>query len=62
MTAEKECICAVNLYFEGYVFLKMPDKIENIMLAPCGVNCMVCYKHVQIRKKKQAMPRLFAQR
>ena len=33
--------------------MKMPDKIENIMLAPCGMNCMVCYKHVQIRKKSK---------
>jgi len=30
--------------------LKMPDKIKNIMLAPCGMNCTVCYKHVGVRK------------
>lgn len=30
--------------------MKMPDKIEDIMLAPCGMNCAVCYKHVSIRK------------
>ncbi len=30
--------------------MKMPEKIEDIMLAPCGMNCMVCYKHVEIRK------------
>lgn len=30
--------------------MKMPDKIDNIMLAPCGMNCAVCYKHVGIRK------------
>lgn len=28
----------------------MPGKIEDIMLAPCGMNCAVCYKHVGIRK------------
>lgn len=28
----------------------MPEKIEEIMLAPCGVNCMVCYKHVSVKK------------
>lgn len=30
--------------------MKMPDKIEDIMFAPCGMNCTVCYKHVGIRK------------
>lgn len=30
--------------------MKMPDRIENIMFAPCGMNCAVCYKHVGIRK------------
>lgn len=30
--------------------MKMPDKIEDIMLAPCGMNCAVCYKHVGVRK------------
>jgi len=29
--------------------VKMPDKIEKSMLAPCGMDCMVCYKHVGIR-------------
>lgn len=28
----------------------MPDKIENIMFAPCGMDCMVCYVH--LKKKK----------
>ncbi len=26
-------------------YMRMPDMIEPAMLAPCGVNCMVCYKH-----------------
>jgi hypothetical protein len=26
--------------------MKMPNKIDNNMLAPCGVNCMTCYKHL----------------
>lgn len=30
--------------------MKMPKVIEDIMLAPCGMNCAVCYKHVGIRK------------
>lgn len=23
--------------------MKMPEKIEPAMLAPCGMNCLVCY-------------------
>jgi hypothetical protein len=30
--------------------MKMPDKINDNMLAPCGINCAVCYKRVGIRK------------
>ncbi len=30
--------------------MKMPERIEDIMLAPCGMNCAVCYKHVGVRK------------
>lgn len=30
--------------------MKMPLKIENNMLAPCGMNCMVCYKHCYTKK------------
>lgn len=26
--------------------MKMPDRLEEGLLAPCGVNCGVCYKHV----------------
>lgn len=25
--------------------MKMPESIEMIMFAPCGMNCKVCYKH-----------------
>lgn len=28
----------------------MPVTIDNSMLAPCGMNCSVCYKHVGICK------------
>ena len=28
----------------------MPEKTEDIMLAPCGMNCAVCYRHVGMRK------------
>lgn len=31
----------------------MPKKIEDIMLAPCGMNCAVCYRHVGIRKRAE---------
>ena len=31
--------------------MKMPDTIENIMFAPCGINCAVCYKRVGTRKE-----------
>lgn len=28
----------------------MPDVIGSEMLAPCGVNCMVCYRHCAAKK------------
>ena len=31
--------------------MKMPDRIETIMFAPCGINCAVCYKHVFMPKR-----------
>lgn len=30
--------------------MKMPDMLEADMLAPCGMNCAVCYVHVGMRK------------
>lgn len=30
--------------------MKMPNTIENSMFAPCGMNCMVCYKHCYSKK------------
>lgn len=30
--------------------MKMPEKIENEMFAPCGMNCTVCYKHCNSTK------------
>jgi len=33
--------------------LKMPETIESIMFAPCGMNCMVCYKHCYTKKPCQ---------
>lgn len=30
--------------------MKMPEEIETIMFAPCGMNCMVCYKHCYHKK------------
>lgn len=38
---------------KGGATMKMPNSIDPIMLAPCGMNCTVCYKHVGIRKKAQ---------
>lgn len=28
----------------------MPETIDSTMLAPCGMNCMVCYKHCYHKK------------
>ena len=30
--------------------MKMPAVIENAMLAPCGMNCKICYKHCFSKK------------
>lgn len=30
--------------------MQMPGEIGETMLAPCGMDCAVCYKHVGIRK------------
>lgn len=31
--------------------MKMPGQpLENLMFAPCGMNCMVCYKHCDHKK------------
>lgn len=30
--------------------MKMPETIDRAMLAPCGMNCMVCYKHCSHKK------------
>ena len=31
--------------------MKMPERIEAVMLAPYGVNCALCYRHVTERKR-----------
>lgn len=28
----------------------MPDTINSVLFAPCGMNCMVCYVHLKIKK------------
>lgn len=33
--------------------MKMPKKIDTDMFAPCGMNCMVCYKHCYTKKTRQ---------
>lgn len=30
--------------------MRMPEKMETVMFAPCGMNCMVCYKHCYHKK------------
>lgn len=31
--------------------MKMPkENIDTVMFAPCGMNCMVCYKHCYHKK------------
>jgi len=27
--------------------MEMPEKIDNIMFAPCGINCKLCVKHTK---------------
>ena len=34
--------------------MKRPARIDAAMLAPCGVNCAVCYRHVAPRKRGAA--------
>lgn len=33
--------------------MKMTKNIEEIMFAPCGMNCMVCYKHCFTTKTRK---------
>lgn len=33
--------------------MEMTEKIEEIMFAPCGMNCMVCYKHCFTKKTRK---------
>lgn len=30
--------------------MKMPEKIDDQLFAPCGMNCMVCYVHLKNKK------------
>lgn len=30
--------------------MKLPDKINSNMFAPCGMNCKVCYRHLKEKK------------
>lgn len=30
--------------------MKMPPTIDTVFFAPCGMNCMVCYKHCYVKK------------
>ena len=30
--------------------MKMPDHINSELLAPCGMNCLVCYVHLKDKK------------
>ena len=37
----------------GGAQMKMPSEIDPKMFAPCGMNCMVCYKHCFAKNPKQ---------
>jgi hypothetical protein len=37
----------------GISLMKMPLKIDPEMFAPCGMDCMVCYKHCDTKKTRQ---------
>lgn len=40
-----------NQRLERRIIMRMPDEnIDSIMFAPCGMNCMVCYKHCSHKK------------
>lgn len=30
--------------------MRMPERIDALYLAPCGINCFVCYKHLRAKK------------
>lgn len=37
--------------------MKMPtEKIDTAMFAPCGMNCLVCYKHCYHKKPYAGCP------
>lgn len=36
--------------YNGVLNMIMPEKIESVMFSPCGINCMVCYRHVKAQK------------
>ena len=38
--------------------MKMPEKTETAMFAPCGMNCLVCTNTVTIRGHVQAVIRV----
>ena len=41
--------------------MRMPLEIDTHMFAPCGMNCMVCYKHCQPKKTKTPCPGCFTE-
>ena len=53
-------VALYNVFGKGENPMKMPDKIINDMLAPCGMNCMVCYLHVGTRKLGKRCPGCFS--
>lgn len=38
------------------VVMRMPEKIDQILLAPCGVNCLACYRHLVQKKHYRVYP------
>ena len=41
----------------GTCFMKMPEKIEPSMIAPCGVNCLACSAHLDKKSHVSAVER-----
>jgi hypothetical protein len=45
-----------KIWSKGKLAMKMPAVIDSPLFAPCGMNCMVCYRHLLTRKKQPACP------
>lgn len=41
--------------------MKSPDNFDEVMFAPCGVNCLICYMHANPRKYGKSCRGCFSQ-